>query len=697
MAYSHELDQGCYPQLQYLVPGRCVHSDEDELTAEIGRQAAEGRVDRLSAYRQLQGISAMTSQLHHRALDDYAIPHAHVQAVQSLDERRVVVQRDGVNVAFIVNKSTQRMKRVLPDGLVDVPLLVLLLDQSSVGAAGAGYVDHLNKMIVMKWEKIHRLINDIKGPLKRCCQGAALKAYIYASYLWCFHSKPFGSGFFGTVLQRALNVFALRNNITSPTFQKYLPRLSAAWAMPCSTDEEQQLIFDRACDLHSIRCRGEQAKLGRLFSWNAAASKNLSDRSAWKMVLEDYLGGATPIADPDASVIAFDDVAGAAKATPHAALMKLREEGGGLKLAYRMMTDGLQRWCWIIVTVTKALWDWYTEQTTEVKCPHAMLKYNIAMAKNWNCDGQLRHTFQHSLYTARTLKACQLQALGELGEQERKTAKSLLELSWSIVGERVWSLAARHSVPPDSYATYFGGSDVKRQSVFEDVAAHARRTYWLDQKRLSNDDALELWRDCHPLHSTPVRAIWAFFERDGVGSRAAHNLLKGCIQTLADNKGVEELHKYGKNAATKKSNSKKHSPCHLQHALTHSRILENRGIAHDAAVGKASFLENFNGKRKFVYKKTSHYASSHKLPPHWSTIMGRKSWRTTSEISGRVSASAWYWLHAMSLDDPIWLGRLSRWILPMTVFRTECDGNDVFWASLLRGKWAALAWLEIFF
>ena len=51
MAYSHELDQGCYPQLQYLVPGRCVHSDEDELTAEIGRQAAEGRVDRLSAYR----------------------------------------------------------------------------------------------------------------------------------------------------------------------------------------------------------------------------------------------------------------------------------------------------------------------------------------------------------------------------------------------------------------------------------------------------------------------------------------------------------------------------------------------------------------------------------------------------------------------------------------------------------------------
>ena len=137
VAYSHELDQGCYPQLQYLVPGKCVLTQEDELPAEIGRHAAEGRVDRLSAYRQLQGISAMTSQLHHRALDDYAIPNAHLEAVASVDERRVVVQRDGVNIAFLVNKCTKRMKRVLPDGLSDVPLLVLLLDQSSVGAAGA--------------------------------------------------------------------------------------------------------------------------------------------------------------------------------------------------------------------------------------------------------------------------------------------------------------------------------------------------------------------------------------------------------------------------------------------------------------------------------------------------------------------------------------------------------------------------------
>ena len=134
-------------------------------------------------FRQLQALSHMTAQLHHRSLDDYDIPGANLDAVKNTDERRVVdVLEDGTKVAYVDNNLTAERTLVLPEGLVFVPFL-LLLDQGSVGSAGSGFVDHLGKMILMKWEKIHRLINDIKGPLRRCCGGAPLKAQVYSLYL----------------------------------------------------------------------------------------------------------------------------------------------------------------------------------------------------------------------------------------------------------------------------------------------------------------------------------------------------------------------------------------------------------------------------------------------------------------------------------------------------------------------------------
>ena len=409
------------------------------------------------------------------------------------------------------------------------------------------------------------------------------------------------------------------------------------------------------------------------------------------MLLEDLLGGPTRVRDPDASPIQFGDLSAAAKATPKAELLKLRDEGGGLKLAYRMMTVGLSSWCWVIMTVTKPLWDWYTEQTTQIKSPRAMLEYNETMALKWAVDAQFRSTFKHSLYTLQSCKDCGVRT--GAGADEQRTIRGLLELSCAINGERAWSMASRHSVPLESYAAYFGGSHARRASVVDRMAAHASKTYWLDQRRLVDADALELWNDWHPIHSKPVRTIWAFFERDGAESPAGQNLLKGCVHTLADNKGVEELHKYGKSAAKKKAQSKKMNPCHLQHALTRTGILEKREIRHDAAVSKQAFLRQFRARAQFKSSTRSHYASSHKLDAKWSTIMGPKSWTTTSEVTGRVSASAWYWLCAMTRDEPFWLGRLSRWILPMTIFiDISVGGGGGAWASLLRGKWSALAW-----
>ena len=86
------------------------------------------------------------------------------------------------------------MRPVLPDGLQAVPLAVFMLDQGAIGCAASGFVDHMGKMIVIRYEKVHRLIRDIKGPLAKCCKGACLKAQVFSSYIWNLASKPWGSG-----------------------------------------------------------------------------------------------------------------------------------------------------------------------------------------------------------------------------------------------------------------------------------------------------------------------------------------------------------------------------------------------------------------------------------------------------------------------------------------------------------------------
>ena len=57
IGYSWELGQCCHPQLQFIVPGKDVHAQEDLLAESIGRIAAQGRCERVAAYRQLQALS----------------------------------------------------------------------------------------------------------------------------------------------------------------------------------------------------------------------------------------------------------------------------------------------------------------------------------------------------------------------------------------------------------------------------------------------------------------------------------------------------------------------------------------------------------------------------------------------------------------------------------------------------------------
>ena len=118
-----------------------------------------------------------------------------------------------------------------------------------------------------------------------------------------------------------------------------------------------------------------------------------------------------------------------------------------------MMTIGLRDWCRVMYVVTKPLWDWYTDQTTNCKTPEDALRYNIDMAKSWRSISQIRLTFAHSLYDSQALQYC----LGLLHSEQQiqKSVHGLMSLSWAICSERLWSFAARHCTPLDCYADFF--------------------------------------------------------------------------------------------------------------------------------------------------------------------------------------------------------------------------------------------------
>ena len=369
--------------------------------------------------------------------------------------------------------------------------------------------------------------------------------------------------------------------------------------------------------------------------------------------------------------------------------------GGGLKLYYHMMTWGLYNTCFVLKIVTKVCWDWYTDMTKNCKTPPDALLYNVRMARTWSSEPHMRKTLQYSLYTPKNVAQC-LSQCRTVREQER-SVQNLGELSWAIISERAWSFAARHSCPPDEYADFFAQEVSAQAESVSVMMTHAGNVYWLDRERHVDHDARELWNDCHSLQSKVVRIIYAFFERDGVGSIAGKQVLRGCEETLADNKGVEELHHHCKMDARGRAN-KRQPAWHLQHIVNNSNVIEGRGMKHNARVTKEVWLKKFRRGARLNYSSNSHRACKHKLPASWSRIMGDKHWRTSTELEGRSAASAWHWLHVIGpmagpRRDTIGQALLSRWLLPEMVFRNiVVDGPDDFFASLGRGKWSTLAW-----
>ena len=139
--------------------------EDHELTESVLRLASQWKLQRTSAFRQLQALSHMTQQLVGRRVTDFTVPDLQVRPVRPGEVR---VLRQGTQ-ALLVDTAAKTVTPALPAGLeaADVPLLVVSLDQGSVGAAGMAFLEYeMGLLVHTSYDKFHRLIRDVKLALK---------------------------------------------------------------------------------------------------------------------------------------------------------------------------------------------------------------------------------------------------------------------------------------------------------------------------------------------------------------------------------------------------------------------------------------------------------------------------------------------------------------------------------------------------
>jgi hypothetical protein len=340
LSYSWQLNLGFVPPWQELVPGKQVIKGEMVLDnrAEFFRQ--QNKLERVNAYRQLQGLSHQIHLLSGKRLklDSFQLPReANIRPIAAGEERHLVETPGDFHVV-LRNRITGEEVRVLPPGLDRVKLLLLQLDQGAIGAAGVSFLEfELGYMVTAKFDKIHRLIRDMKG----AAQTVAIfeKTKLWAAYLYTFNKRPFGSGAHGTLKQRLMNIFIATVTTNSPVFLKYLPRLAKAWKMPMETYEDRDNILKCVFAMRSFENHLSSPKMQNWFAWNKCCHQQMPDYWATKLVFEavlDVYGGLEEEEGEQFSIKPCTDV--------RQELHRMLTGGGGCKLAFRLMKDGLHNY-----------------------------------------------------------------------------------------------------------------------------------------------------------------------------------------------------------------------------------------------------------------------------------------------------------------------------------------------------------------
>jgi hypothetical protein len=664
IVYSWESRGAAYGDALFITPGDVLLPGEVDLEDEVEILRRQGKLERVSTYRQMQALSYVLESISGGIVtaDSFFLPdNVHASPVKE-NEIRIVKETEDHFVATIVAADGKSERVVLPNEIQNFYLLVPSLDQGPQGTAAEAYGRFKEMMMHCKWDKIHREIRDWRLSYKDACDGVFLKAMIYSNYIWGLNNKPQGTRTYSVLKKRVLNVFMTVETCEGNLFQKYGENIAQDIHLPWNTPADQARLFASLpalqsleslrhsnlpyCEKWSFAAQNEAPKMGSWFSWMRTARAQIPEFHATKMLFESHVGGT--VEDPEGSVVQIDDLEAATKArTPQEELRRMRSLGGGIKLAYQLMTSSMLAACKVMYVVTLMAWQWYAKQIELVKSPEDQIRYMLAQARGWKRDKCSAATVGNALHSGVSLDYLGI----EDGNAGDKYAKWTLSLTTRYLSHRSWSAAVRYNCCPECFACIFSADEEESNATAASMGRVWRKIVQFENVRHEFAHVRKLLGDLNL--SMPQRMVMIAFERDKFGptSQCGRKLLRGCLETLPDNKSVEDIHLHVKNDSKRNSNRKQRA-ARIQDKIIHSKILEQRGIPHYAALNKQMFVRDF-AAASASYGVMPHDPKRHLLSKKWSQLFKPKQWGTITEETLRLTAAAWQWLTELAVPREI--------------------------------------------
>ena len=234
-----------------------------------------------------------------------------------------------------------------------------------------------------------------------------------------------------------------------------------------------QDVFEAVCGLPGFRTKGTLPKLSRWFSWNQSYEEQAREFRAFRMIVKHWLGDEATKLDETFNKRELQNLKGQSKA--HASrksagtkeslrseFSRMKEQlGGGMKLAYFIMTDKLLHTCHMIAAATRPTWSWYSATVKNVENAQQTISQTIGYQKSWASDSQLLGTA--AVLTDKLEEVTRLFSDPELSKFH-DTGPKLFKLVSQILRHRSWSLAKQYSAPPDCYAAILGDCETESQA-----------------------------------------------------------------------------------------------------------------------------------------------------------------------------------------------------------------------------------------
>lgn len=186
----------CVGTSQRLWPAKIAAPGEFDVDTEIQRILARREAERLNAYKLLQALSKQLSLITRgrttlASMEPPADLRLLLEPLKPGDSRQVI--DNGVYQIHKVDRTDIDIVNVLMES-ENVSMLCTLMDQSATNMAGMAYLSSRLSLTHGSWDKIHRLVRDLKLSQEHSKNKTLVKAQLASSYLWSMNYRPFGTG-----------------------------------------------------------------------------------------------------------------------------------------------------------------------------------------------------------------------------------------------------------------------------------------------------------------------------------------------------------------------------------------------------------------------------------------------------------------------------------------------------------------------